>query len=327
MENKEQTLSSNRVACKKALYNSLRSCQPDNLDEVYFEFGLPDNGFMDWHVYVNGEKRIELELAESLGGELVLKEWLEEIVKRESVCVERRLDCEGPETIIGFEFLYNGYDYDLCVPVYGIGLFYIIDPCKRRPLLAVYCRARKLVSMVYMQLLVYSGKVPGHAQPDFSEWYFGLPPYDNWWFYNSIKSGAIELYIGGGWRSDDKIPVSETILMKPDENGIFHSTDSGRAVRVPGQCTHFVDEIRLNNDNQVFLSHVKGLKSWYNAWKRAQPNHPHPKALPENWYEHGFQLAKLVRDMLPPTVDLFYMSQPFKGFELPVEKEIPYMVP
>lgn len=174
-----------------------------------------------------------------------------------------------------------------------MGEFWIIPSGKHDAVFQSYVNIREFIKGVYLALMNRLG--------------FGLynsihyPTVEErkriWTPYNSLKSGIIESFISGQSIDDFSIEeayhINETFVMFPDYGGcIFWDT--------MGVGSGDFDEILSDSGNLKI--DVQGLKKWSSFYD----NHDDSQSFDDYW-EEGWELAKLVRKQIPENIDLYYM--------------------
>lgn len=72
-------------------------------------------------------------------------------------------------------------------------------------------------------------------------------------------------------------------------------------------CCGNADAFIVDTKNtEIDLSDLPELREWYNHFDSQIPEAEWPDEDYEQWYQEGWELAKKVRERMPPNVDLFY---------------------
>lgn len=128
--------------------------------------------------------------------------------------------------------------------------------------------------------------------------------WNNWTFYNEIKSAKIE------WNAISDLPyrhnklhfqepalVSEMINMWAEwGDALFWSVDG-----CCGDC-----KVIHTDSGDIDLSRIDGLKEWYEEFDHSDPCVKWSKEKLDKWDKRGWQLAMKVREVLPDNIDLCY---------------------
>lgn len=324
---------------RSKLYAEVCKWKPRKPDEVFFHFKAPDAGWMDFDVYVNGEKRHKCYFSSIFNPFPNLKVWLEDIANDLKMSSTLPIDIEGRTLIFHYEniklcevsvrrrFVNDDIDKDEWESTDAntdstIGLFCLYDSaCDTLPIVCM-CQAKQLVSSLYNSLLYYA--IGTHGKKIEQEWY----DYDQWHFYNTIKSPLIEWFIYSNRGYRHQIPqfasapvIKETIHMWAEwGDGLFWSH---------GRCCGNAEGFRIETDNtRIDLTDIPEIRVWYDEFDNSYPEDQWPDEKYNVWFKKGWELAKLVRKRLPDSVDLFYQwDAHLLQCYIQGESDIPFIVP
>lgn len=155
-----------------------------------------------------------------------------------------------------------------------------------------YVNIKNFIKGFYLSLLTTLGF---EIYKNVCEYPYGAERVRVWTPYNQFKSRCLESFIIGQniEMFESETLVSETLVMFPDYGGCIFWDTMGMGIGDSDCiCTDFAD-IELN---------VPGLEKWSEFYD----NHDYSQSFEEYWNE-GWELAKLVRKQLPENIDLFYM--------------------
>ena len=278
-------------------------------DSVFFRFGKMDAGCLDTEVFVNGKKRLSACISTCCDPFLELRYWLEDIVKGFSSDYDAHIDCEGSELVLTFE----STDEAEC------GLFHIYDSGTDSVPVKATVGKKDLVTAIYLATLDLAAN--GYNRPfrNFEkDWYYMEnmdnegDKYDNWSFYNTVKSPLIEWYLYATECYDEHMPtfkklpeIKETIQMWCDYGGALFW---GRGDSPKGACYGDARELYTDTCGTIDLSAIEGLQEWYDEYDRGPifGEKDYDKERRKQWFERGKEFAMKVRELLPNTIDLFY---------------------
>lgn len=322
-------------------------------DEIYFSFSEPDCGWIDITVFTNGKKVHTFPVSQAFDPFYQLKDWMEDIVNDNKLTSDFSVEVEGRTIIFHYEHIRNAQfgsgrkfvseeyeldeweDYDANTYP-DLGLFYLYDSAEQELPVVCYCKTKQFLFALYNGLLYYSSRTKAISKFG-NDWYYmdhddeGKPYFDNWEFYNTLKSTLIE------WNYDsdrayrhewlefkDPSKIQETVHMWTEwGDGLFWHQRGGCSGNAEG---FFIDTDGIEID----LSVMPELRQWYDEWELDGPfgvekwTEEHERT----WFQKGWELAKKIRTMLPECVDLYYQWKAFKiedsewGYE-----EIPILVP
>lgn len=338
---------------KSKLYADICTWEPRKLDEVFFHFKAPNAGWMDFDVYVNGEKKHSTYFSAAFDPFRELRVWMEDVVNDFKLCSSMAIEIEGRTLIFHYENIKlcdvsvrrkfinedrekDEWEFTDADTHPTIGVFCLYDSaCDALPIICM-CSAKQLVQSLYGSLLEYAtgeykNKIPRDwyymdldYDDDDNEW---KPLCDNWDFYNIIKSPLIEwfIYSKDGYRHKchkfkPTPKIKETIHMWAEwGGGLFWQ----------GKCCGNADGFYIETGcKRIELTDIPELREWYDEFDNRAPEDIWPEDEYNKWFAKGWELAKLVRKRLPENVDLFYqwrkyaLQSPFDG-----NKEIPLIVP
>ena len=291
-------------------------------DATYFSFGTPDAGWINMKVFVNGTCKFEHALSVAFDPFPDLRRWLEDIVKEDSLCHTLRIECEGSAIYMNYENLYTAevgchiiheenrcIDYDAFTNP-SIGLFYIyFDDTRKIPVQAI-CNTREFVKSIYLAMLYFCSTGKKCKEEFAQSWYYheneGCDPdklWDNWHFYNTIKSPLLEwdfqsreCYRHCRPKFKSIAPVTETIHMWCEYGDALFWTTGG--------CCGTADE--LWTDHGSFdLKGIAGLREWYDEFDD-NPSYSWPEKKVAEHRKRGLEFAQKVRAILPDSIDLYY---------------------
>jgi len=318
---------------------------------MYFDFSAPDCGWMDVTIHVNGKKIHEFPLTAAFDPFSNLKAWMEDIVNDFKLSSELYLELEGRTAILHYEHLLlaqigsgrkfvREYDldeweeYDANEGAPDVGLFYLYDSAVKGIPVVGCCKTKDFLAALYNGLMWYASRSK-NAPLIGKEWYYmdhdddGNPYFNNWDFYNTVKSPLIEwnLYSRFAYRHErprfkEASEIKETVHMWAEwGDGLFWHQRGGCCGNAEG---FFVD----TEHTQVNLSDIPDIRKWYDEFDMRDPlaDWPDEQFIP--WLKKGWELAKIIRTRLPLCVDLFYHWKPFKSENHEWEcAEIPFLVP
>lgn len=310
-------------------------------DQVYFDFSKPDCGWIDVSIYINSKKACSFPLSAAFDPFFELKMWMEDIVNDHKLSSELYLEAEGRTIIFHYEHIRLGqfgverkfisqdseqdeweyFDANNITP--DTGLFYIYYSGLEEIPVVCYCKTKDLISALYNGLMFYASRTQ-NAPLIGKEWYYtfhddnGDPIYDNWEFYNTLKSSLIE------WNHDSKVPyrckhpkfhdtpqILETVHMWAEwGDALFWHQQGG--------CCGNADRFFVDTDDTTIdLTDIPELRQWYDEFDNSIPGQERTEEEYEDWYKRGWELAKIVRTKLPASVDLFYQWKfyPIDGAE------------
>lgn len=322
-------------------------------DEIYFGFSDPDSGWIDITIYINGKKVHTFPISQAFDPFFQLKVWMEDIVNDTKLSTDINIEVEGRTIIFHYEhirhaefgsgrkFITDDYeldeweDYDANTHP-DTGLFYLYDSGMYEMPVICYCNTKQLLFVLYNGLLHYSAR--SKAVPKFgNDWYYmdhddeGNPEFDNWEFYNTLKSPLIE------WNYDSKeayrhrwpefrepVQIKETVHM-------WFEWGDGLFWHQRGGCCGNAEKFFVDTENtEIDLTGLPELRQWYDEFDESGPLGVDnwTKEHMDEWFNRGWDLAKKIRVMLPECVDLFYQWKSCKceGSEWGNE-EIPIIVP
>lgn len=328
---------------RSELYAEACEWKPRKPDEIFFHFKNTDAAWMDFDVYVNGEKKHECYFSAVFNPFHNLKVWMEDIVNDFKMSSTLPINIEGRTLIFHYEniklceisdrrrWISNERDKDEWELTDAnthptIGLFYIYDSaCKTLPVVCM-CQAKQLVSCLYNALLRYA--IGPHSEKIAQEWYDDDDDYDNWYFYNTIKSPLIEwfIYSKGGYRH--QVPqftatsvIKEAIHMWTEwGDGLFWSN---------GLCCGNAEGFVVKTDNKrIDLTDIPELRVWYDEFDNSYCEEKWSDDKYQEWLKRGWELAQLVRKKLPDSIDLFYQWKEYSlQCNIQGDSDIPFIVP
>lgn len=321
---------------RSKLYADVSKWSPRKTDELFFNFHMPNVGWMDFDVYVNGEKKHSVYFSNVFDPFCDLRAWMEDIVNDFKLCSTLPIDIEGRTLIFHYEniklcdvsfrrkFINDDREMDEWEKTDAnthptVGLFCIYDSaCDTLPVVCL-CSAKQLLLSIYAALLAYSSTGNFLAK----EWAVS----DKWEFYNTIKSPIIEwfIYSDKGYRHEcpkfkPAIAINDTVHMWAEwGGGLFWQ----------GGCCGDAEGFKIETENkQIVLTDIPEIEEWYNEFDKRPPEDKWPEEDYNRWFAQGWELAKLVRKRLPDNVDLFYQ---WKSTMVPssveMHNEIPLIVP
>lgn len=211
-----------------------------------------------------------------------IRNWLEHIIEaREAKSI---IECSG----------YKLHFFKQAIGAHtDMGQFWIVKSGKLHPVFTAYVNIREFVVGMYLSLMTKLGFYL-YKNTD------GCPSDEDrkaiWKPYNGLKSDIIESCIGGQSltrKSSPSVPINETLVMFPDYGGCIFWDTMGVGVGDSKELYLETDNIKLN---------VPGLDRWSDFYD----NHDKSQTFEEYWQE-GWELAKIVRQQLPDNIDLYYM--------------------
>ncbi|MDO4510645.1 MAG: hypothetical protein Q4B68_02365 [Bacteroidales bacterium] len=318
-----------------------------SFDEIFFHFTAPDCGWMDVAVYVNGKRKHVFSLTAAFDSLDEIRVWLEDIVNDTKLSSDLYLDLEGRTVILHYEHIrlaevgvsrkfvnqnrdedeWESFDANNGAP--DTGLFYLYDSDSDDIPVVCYCLTKQFLFSMYNNLMYYSSKGE-YARLIGKEWYYldHDKEYDNWTFYNRLKSSLIE------WNQDSRrayrhcMPkfrqtpiIKETVHMWAEwEDALFWHQRGGRCGNAE---SFFVD----TNHATIDLRDLPEVREWYDEFNNRIPEEKWPDDEFEPWFNKGYELAKKIRQRLPLEVDLFYHWKSFSVEGANFSIDIPILVP
>lgn len=134
---------------------------PDEFDEIDFTFDFPIVGWIDMHLYKNGQTVNFVELSYVYEPFENMKDWIESVAlgtktgMTSNLCIET----EGPKQVFSFQPIWTcPYGKSNGKSVYhgDTGIFTIYDEAENRIIFEAYCETRQLVEKFYGALLNYA---------------------------------------------------------------------------------------------------------------------------------------------------------------------------
>lgn len=304
---------------RSKLYQEVASWEDKPFDEIFFEFSDPSFGWIDISIYVNGKKMHTFSISQVFPPFDDIKKWLEDIVDSQKPYTGLFFDTETQDIVFHYErlqvaesgcrrkFVDQDPDKDewekFNTPDYG--LFYIYDSSLDELPVVCHCESKKLISALYNGIMFYVSREVGESF--FKEaWYYNEGG-TIWTLYNSIKSPLIEWHLDPKneyrlhHQKFKKTPkIKETVHMWAEwGDALFWSQQAG--------CCGNADAFIVDTKNtEIDLSDLPELREWYNHFDSQIPEAEWPDEDYEQWYQKGWELAKKVRERMPPNVDLFY---------------------
>ena len=326
------------------LYKEISEWKDRPFDQVYFDFTEPADGWIDVSVFVNGAETHTFPLSAACDPFGNLKIWMEDIVNDYKISSEMYIEAEGRTIILHYEHIKlaqvcfineePGKDewesYDANNSGSDTGLFYIYDSAARTLPVVCYCRTKDILLYLYNGLMYYASRTKSAILIG-KEWYYaahdddGNPIYDNWDFYNTLKSPLLEWNLDSELAYRHEIPtfyeapkILETVHMWAEwADALFWHQRGG--------CCGNAERFFVDTENtEIDLTDMPELRIWYDEFNNSDIF----AAMPEEWYKRGWEIAKKVRMRLPQSVDLFYEWKPFPGNSKGIKgSEIPILVP
>ena len=134
---------------------------PDDFDDIDFTFDFPIAGWIDMHLYKNGQTINFVELSYIHEPFEDMKEWIEFIAlgTRNGMTTNLCIETEGPKQVFSFQPLWTypyGKSNENSVYHGDTGIFTIYDEAENRIIFEAYCETRHLVEKFYGALLIYA---------------------------------------------------------------------------------------------------------------------------------------------------------------------------
>lgn len=181
---------------------------PERADEVGIQLDYPDNGWIDFHVLINGEEKALINTSYVYEPFINIKEWLETIVSHVfdfTPCGVNLYD-ESYNYIMYYEpILFLTDELLTPTPPSLCGLFYIYDGYERKIVADAYCETKAFVRQFYESILSFAEAAREHK--DFVEDWIQSAYNEEWGqmddddprikdiFINKVKSKKIEAFL------------------------------------------------------------------------------------------------------------------------------------
>lgn len=317
-------------ALRGDLYKEVSIWKNKPFDQVYFEFSKPDCGWINVTVYVNSKKKSLFPLSEAHNPFKELRSWMEDVVNDFKLAADLYIEVEGRTIIFHYEhiklanvgcgrkFVSDDYDkdewesYDANTSAPDTGLFYIYDSGKMTISVVCYCRTKDFLASLYNGLMYYASR-SNHVSLIGKEWFYmdhdedGNALFDNWDFYNTIKSPLIEWNHNAKCAFRHERPVFKETPKIKETVHMWAEWGDGLFWHQRGGCCGNAEGFFVDTDNtRVDLSDIPELREWYDEFDMSIPEIGRTKEEYEDWYKRGWELAKKIRMRLPESVDLFY---------------------
>ena len=184
---------------------------PRVYQNVRIQFDKPEYGWINTYFLVNGEEKGYIELSSVYEPFTDIKEWLEDIVKKDS---EHRhgismveIDCEKYGVALYYEpIVMMGNTWNGLNPgqEWNTGIFYVFDGSTNTVWADAYCKTASLVKGIYESIINYAIKM--HEVEEFVEnWVWDEmdefepnSPKLKDFFLNKVRSTIVEEYIRYG---------------------------------------------------------------------------------------------------------------------------------
>lgn len=333
----------NIFALKAHLYDEVASWTNKAFDQVFFDLSAPNCGWIDISIFVNGKKAVCFPISAAFDPFPDIKMWMEDIANDLKLSSEIYLELEGEVVIFHYEHIQlaqvgstrvnedgeacEWHDFDANTNP-DTGLLYIYYSGVEDIPVVCYCKTKDLLSSLYNTLLFYASR-SRNKHLIAKEWYYldhdekGAPLANNWKLYNTIKSPLIEWLLEAKHAYRHRYPQFKAT---PEIKKTVHMwAEWGDALfwHQRGGCCGNAEAFNIETDDtEIDLSDIPELRAWFNEFGNSDPCESPSNEEFQDWYQRGWELAKIIRTRLPESVDLFYE---WKGF--PVEgKENKYDV-
>lgn len=285
------------------------------INEVRASLSKMEWGWIDFSLYVDGKEKTTLSVSAPFNSIQSIRDWLESIVEENPISI-LEIEEEGHGAVLVYEHLqrrekrWSNQD---------LGLFYVFDSLEENMPVKAICKTKDFVETLYMTFLTYAGfRGASLKKPiDFyRHWFFYREDileeeedaeahgYDNWRFYEEMKSPRIEWYVSDKKGSSYSVPqfekqekVTEMIDMWAEWGEALFWVNDGCC----GDC-----EVIHTDSGDIDLTGIKGLKEWYEEFNCSNPCEKWPAEKKKEWNRRGFELAKAIRKILPDHIDLCY---------------------
>ncbi len=329
----------NTFLLKAEMYKELASNPFQALDEVQIALDYNGYGWIDMHIWVNGEEKTCISLSNVFDPIPDIKHWLEQIVNDNNFSAAIEIEEEGPCSTLVFERLKQAEvgstlknsasiakqtipfwhvndlytrDNDKWLVFdaenhFDYGLFYLYNNSGEIPVKAIV-KTKDLVRTIYCAFLdyalctTYKAKNKDHV---FQEW-AGDKNSDNWTFYNEFKSQLVEwnLTAKKGYRHEHP-----KFQKQPKVRDFIHMwAEWGDALFWNHGCMGNADELWFEGVCYD-LRQIKGLREWYDDMDCNGLNWTDEQW--EDFKKKGFAFAQKVRELLPDDIDLYYDWIPY----------------
>lgn len=328
------------------LYQKVSSWDEKEVEEVLFDFSKPDAGWIDISIYSDGKHLHTFPVSAAFNPLLDMKIWMEDVANDFKLSSNLFMDVEGRIILFHYEhislaevgvrrmYVHEERDKDQwekfnAITDADMGLFFVYDTDTESIPVACFCKTKQMLFALYDGLLQYASRSESTSQIK-GKWYYLDESYDNWTFYNTIKSPMIEwsIYSDHGYRHlrpkfKSQPTIKETVHMWAEwGDALFWHQRGG--------CCGNAEKFHVDTDNtEIDLSSMPEVRQWYDEFDCRAPEVPWEKEEYEAWLNRGWELAKKIRLLLPKSVDLFYEWRNFKDIpsKYGMGRHIPYIVP
>ena len=299
--------------------------------EIYFDFSNPNCGWMDISIYADGNHCHTFPVSAAFDPFTDIKKWMEAIVDDTILAENMSIEADERTIVLHYEHVRlaekgtkrmftNGHrahdEWQQCdaMSYPDIGLFYLYDSAVEDIAAVCLCNTKQFLSALYHAMLEFARNGKHDIGKERS--YMSSDDRGRQDLYNSIKSPMVEwgIYSDHAYRHlrpafHEREPIRETIHMWPDWGEACFWDDRG----IGCGDTHYLLFGDEQNEREIDLAGIDGLHEWYNEFDC--------QSIPEGmsaekriqWLAKGWDVAKRVRQVLPPHVDLYYMWKSYKG--------------
>ena len=284
-------------------------------NEVRASLSKPDSGWIYFSLYVDGKEKTTLSVSAPFNSIQSIRRWLESIVEKNPISI-LEIEEEGHGAVLVYEHLQK---CDKKKSNQDLGLFYVFDSAEENMPVKAICKTKDFVETLYMTFLTYAGfRGASLKKPiDFYRHWFVFSEnifeeeegdeaygYDNWTFYEEMKSPLIEWYVSEKKDPFYRVPqfekqekVTEMINMWAEWGDALFWVNDGCC----GDC-----EVIHANSGDIDLTGIKGLKEWYEEFSHSNPCEKWSVEKERAWNRRGFELAKEIRKILTDHIELCY---------------------